>query len=77
MEHLGTKELETERLILRKFTKNDAKVMFNNWANDDEVTKYLTWPTHNAINVTLSVLEQWLQSYEKKITITGQFYQKK
>ena len=66
MEHLGTKELETERLILRKFTLNDAKSMFNNWAGDDEVTKYLTWPTHNNINVSLNVLEQWLENYEKK-----------
>jgi ribosomal-protein-alanine N-acetyltransferase len=66
MEHLGTKELETEKLILRKFTKNDAEKMLHNWANDDEVTKYLTWPTHDDIIVTLSVLEQWLQNYEKK-----------
>ena len=65
MEHIGTKELETERLILKKFTLNDAQYMFNNWTSDDEVTKYLTWPTHNDINVTLYVLEQWLQNYEK------------
>jgi ribosomal-protein-alanine N-acetyltransferase len=65
MEHLGTKELETERLILRKFTLNDAENMFKNWANDDDVTKYLTWPSHSDINVSLYVLEQWLQNYVK------------
>ena len=40
MKHLGTKELETERLILRRFTINDDN-MYKNWASDPEVTKYL------------------------------------
>ena len=33
MEHLGTKELETERLILRQFTVNDAEKIFIIWYN--------------------------------------------
>jgi len=65
MEHLGTKELETKRLILRRFIMEDAEYMFNNWTNDDEVTKYLTWPSHGDINVTKKILEQWIQRYEK------------
>ena len=60
MKHLGTKKLETERLILRQFTINDAEFMFKNWANDDNVTKYLTWPTHKDINVSKYVLENVL-----------------
>jgi ribosomal-protein-alanine N-acetyltransferase len=66
MEHLGTKELETKRLILRRFTLGDTENVFNNWANDDEVTKYLTWLTHKDINTTKYVLEQWIKDYEKK-----------
>ena len=46
MNHIGTIRLETDRLILRRFTMDDAEGMLNNWASDDEVTKYLTWPTH-------------------------------
>ena len=38
MNHLGTMELETDRLILRRFTLSDSKAMFNNWANDPDVT---------------------------------------
>ena len=49
MKHIGTTTLETERLILRRFTIEDAESMFNNWASDDEVTKFLTWPTHKSI----------------------------
>ncbi|MDF2615561.1 MAG: hypothetical protein K0Q47_216 [Sedimentibacter sp.] len=41
MNHLGTVNLETERLILRKFKLSDAEALYNNWANDGEVTKWL------------------------------------
>ena len=30
----NTKTLETERLILRKFTMEDVEETFNNWASD-------------------------------------------
>jgi len=65
MKHLGTKELETERLILRRLTINDIESVYNNWANDDDVTHYLSWPTHRDINVTKNVLENWIQNYSE------------
>jgi len=66
MEYLGTKTLETERLILRKFNINDAENMFKNWANDYDVTKYLTWSTHKNIDVTKYVIEKvWIENYKK------------
>ena len=43
MNHLGTVQIETDRLILRKFNISDAQALFNNWTNDVEVTKFLTW----------------------------------
>ena len=57
------KRLETERLILRRFTQKDALAMYKNWASDDEVTKYLTWPTHSNMDVSKLVLEDWASSY--------------
>ena len=39
--HKGTKELTTKRLKLRRFTVDDAQDMFNNWASDAEVTKFV------------------------------------
>ena len=65
MKHLGTQTLETERLILRRFTPEDAEAMFNNWASDAEVTKYLTWPAHADVDITRKVLNSWLEGYEK------------
>ena len=63
LNHQGTIKIETDRLILRRFKIEDADVMYRNWASDDEVTKYLTWPTHANVNVTRAVLEDWIQKY--------------
>ena len=60
MHHLGTKRLETERLILRPFTLEDAPAMYRNWASEPEVTKYLTWPTHASEEVSHAVLTDWV-----------------
>ncbi|WP_461206770.1 GNAT family N-acetyltransferase [Clostridium sp. DL1XJH146] len=61
--HIGTKKIETERLILRKFTPSDAKDMYKNWASDDNVTKYLTWPAHDNITITEKILSEWISNY--------------
>ena len=63
MIHCGTKRLETERLVLRRFTLEDAEAMYRNWASDSEVTRFLTWPTHPNVGVTRHVLENWISSY--------------
>ena len=66
MKHLGTKRIETERLILRRFTLEDAEAMYRNWASDPEVTKYLTWPVHDNVEVTKGVLSEWVLDYSAK-----------
>ena len=66
MNHCGTQEIETKRLILRRFTAADAEAMFKNWASDPDVTRYLTWPTHVNVDVTRRVINSWLPLYGKK-----------
>ena len=63
LNHRGTMTIETERLILRRFTMEDAEAMFRNWASDDEVTRYLTWPTHESVEITNMVLSDWTSHY--------------
>lgn len=58
MKHLGTVTLETERLILRKTLEADYAPMFKNWANDERVTKYMTWSAYESA-------EQLKDSYHK------------
>lgn len=61
MKHQGTITIETERLLLRKFVINDANNMYKNWASDNDVTKFLTWPTHSNVDISKSVLESWVE----------------
>lgn len=63
MKHLGTMQLGTDRLVLRRFTEHDAESVFNNWASDDEVTKYLTWPTHRSIDVSRGYMDYCVKGY--------------
>lgn len=65
MKHIGTKRLETKRLILRRFNISDYNSMYNNWANDDNVTRHITWKTHQDENETKKVIENYLKEYEK------------
>ncbi len=64
MNKVGTKTIETERLILRKFRIEDAEEMYENWASDPEVTRFLTWPAHANVEVTKRVIMDWLSRYE-------------
>nr|WP_286081307.1 GNAT family N-acetyltransferase [Parablautia intestinalis] len=66
MNHCGTRQLETNRLILREFAKEDAAAMYRNWASDESVTRYLTWPAHASQQVSQSVIEDWINSYTDK-----------
>ena len=63
MKHCGTQRLETERLILRRFAIEDFEMMYKNWASDEEVTKYLTWPVHSSTEVSKSLLKDWAGLY--------------
>lgn len=63
--HIGTQEIKTERLTLRRFTIEDAKPMFDTWANDKRVTKFLTWLPHGTLEVTESIVSLWIKDYEK------------
>lgn len=65
LKHTGTVTIETPRLILRRATLADRDAMFENWASDPEVTKYLTWPAHSSPAVSQQVLESWIAGYEQ------------
>lgn len=61
--HKGTQTIHTERLVLRRFTPDDAEAMFANWANDERVTRYLTWAPHGSAELTRQLLTAWCTEY--------------
>ncbi len=56
--------LETERLVLRKFTLEDANDYFE-FASDPEVTQFLRWGPHPNKKYTSQYLQRVLQDYSK------------
>jgi len=64
MTHKGTKTLENNRLLLRRFTLDDAQAMYDNWGSAPEVSKYLAWPVHTSVNDSREVLGSWVPQYK-------------
>ena len=65
LSHKGTQTLHTARLTLRRFVPADAAPMFRNWANDPEVTQFLTWAPHGTVDVSNGVIAQWVAEYAR------------
>lgn len=57
--------IETERLVLRPPTLDDAPAMFANYASDPEVTTYLTWLPHASVDETEGVLRMLVDLWEQ------------
>ncbi len=64
MEKTGTRKIDTQRLVLRRFRREDAQDMYAAWASDPEVTRYLTWPPHADAGVTRMLLDDWAARYD-------------
>ena len=56
-------KIETERLVLRRPKASDSQAVFDRYASDRSVTRYLSWPTHRSLADTLAFLtwsdEEW------------------
>lgn len=70
MNHKGTINIESARLLLRRFKEEDAEAVFQNWTSDDLVTEFLRWPTHRSIEITNRILKEWISQYQN-----NDFYQ--
>lgn len=68
MIHLGTKTLETERLILRKINQNDYKQAYANWCSRDAVARYVIWEVHKNESETKELFDNWIKQYEDNDT---------
>lgn len=64
LKEIGTKKLETPRLILRRFIIDDVEGMYNNWASDSETCKMLSWDAYKNKEEVFSVINSWIKEYE-------------
>lgn len=59
-----SKTLETERLILRKYTEEDFKMLYKNYVSDENVPKYCTWKPCTTQEEADVLLGKWFKGYE-------------
>ena len=50
--------IQTRRLTLRRFTAEDAKEIFDAYAQDPEVTRFLVWQPHQQLDDTRAFLDR-------------------
>lgn len=66
LNHIGTGDIITSRLLLRKFKIEDSQEIFENWAKNPENVKYLTWKAHKTIYETKEIVAKWVNEYNDK-----------
>lgn len=62
---MGTKLIETDRLVLRKITMDDLHDLFINWGSDIKTNEFLTFNCHESEETTKKMIAYWLKKYEK------------
>ena len=63
MQHSGTIEFETARLICRRFNTEDDKDMLNNWAADPDIQFEYGEPVYTDISQVRGLLSKYIESY--------------
>lgn len=61
--HLGTRELETDRLYLRPVGVQHAAEAFTNWLSDPQVTRFITFPTYTSVAEAEQRFASFAKSY--------------
>ncbi|MFC3911948.1 GNAT family N-acetyltransferase [Pseudaeromonas sharmana] len=69
-------KFETSRLIIRPPVIEDAEDIFRNYAQDSEVTRYLTWRPHRELKETLSWVNFCVQNCNTQSSVIFVIYAK-
>lgn len=63
--HNGTKTIETERLILRRFEYTDDTAMLKYWIADEKIQSLYSEPVYSTKEEVKELLDIYIGSYEK------------
>ncbi len=67
MNNIGTQEIKTERLLLRRIKESDCHDLYK-FTVKKEVAKYVSWTVHKSIDVTRDLCKMWEEAYQKDHT---------
>ncbi len=62
--HIGTQTIETERLILRRFTYSDDDAMLKYWIADEKIQSLYSEPVYTTKEAVKELLDKYIASYE-------------
>ena len=62
LNHKGTQEIRTERLLLRAVRADDYKDMYE-YMRMEKMSRYVTWKRHENENVTRELCKIWVNQY--------------
>lgn len=68
MNNYGTRQLETKRLVLRKFSMEDVTDVYENWGSDENVARWFAFNAQNNMEETKAIVLQWLEAYKNNHT---------
>ena len=63
--HIGTNEIETEKLILRRFEHTDDEAMLKYWIADEKIQSLYSEPVYTTKEAVKELLDKYISSYEK------------
>lgn len=67
LNHIGTQEIRTERLILRRFVIDDYMDMYV-WCSNFEVLRYVCYKKHKSPEESKEILTDWINGYSNNKT---------
>ena len=65
LNNVGTKEIVTDRLILRRFNHNDADDMLRYWVSDPKIQSLYSEPIYSTKQEVDGLLDKYISLYEK------------
>ena len=63
MKKIGTRSIETKRLLLRPFLESDAQAMYDSWASRPDNLLHVTWVAHERPEGTQESIARWVENY--------------
>lgn len=67
---IGTCEILTERLVLRRFSITDVNSAFKNWASDKNIQTMYGEPTYNSALEVEELLNKYISAYDNELNFS-------